>query len=85
MPFDLRCVRHATAYGLHADTVPSLQLYEDGTWYCFGACRAGGSVFDFGARALGMGTTGQDFLELRERLVSALLSPEEIPGRGGRL
>lgn len=65
----------------HDDQVPSLQLYEDGTWYCFGACRAGGSVFDFGARVLGIGTTGLDFLKLRDLLASALLSPGTVSGR----
>ena len=34
----------------HEDRTPSLQLYEDGTWYCYGACQAGGSIFDFAAR-----------------------------------
>ena len=33
-------------------TPPRLQLYEDGTWYCYGACKAGGSIFDFAARPL---------------------------------
>lgn len=67
----------------HDDHVPSLQLYDDGTWYCFGACRAGGSVFDFGARALGLGTTGRDFLRLRQRLADALLAPGVAHDQGG--
>jgi hypothetical protein len=67
----------------HDDQVPSLQLYDDGTWYCFGACRAGGSVFDFGARRLGLGTTGRDFLRLRQRLVEALLAPGVAHEQGG--
>ena len=34
----------------HDDRTPSLQLYDDGTWYCYGACQAGGSIFDFASR-----------------------------------
>jgi hypothetical protein len=60
----------------HEDRTASLQLYGDGTWYCFGACRAGGSVFDFGSRALGIATQGRAFLELRQRLVDELLRPD---------
>ncbi len=32
----------------HPDDTPSLQLYEDGTFYCYG-CGTGGSVYDFAA------------------------------------
>lgn len=54
---------------LHEDTEPSLQLYPDGTFYCFGArCRKGGTIFDFAAAAWGIGTRAEDFLELRRRL-----------------
>jgi hypothetical protein len=56
----------------HDDTTPSLQLYDDGTWYCFGACKAGGSIFDFAARAWQMETRGRVFLRLRARLVETL-------------
>ena len=42
----------------HDDRTPSLQLYEDGTWYCYGACKAGGSIFDFAARAWQMRPKG---------------------------
>ena len=59
----------------HEDRTPSLQLYDDGTWYCFGACQAGGSIFDFAARAWRMARKGRDFLELRERLADELLPP----------
>jgi hypothetical protein len=51
------------------DSTPSLHCYPDGTWFCFG-CRAGGSIFDFGARVWRMGTRGRDFIELRARLVA---------------
>jgi len=52
----------------HDDQTPSLQLYEDGTWYCFGACRAGGSVYDFASRLWRMETKGPSFVQLRRRL-----------------
>jgi hypothetical protein len=54
----------------HDDTDPSLQLYPDGTFHCFGSrCRRGGTIYDFAAASWGLGTRGQDFLELRRRLV----------------
>jgi hypothetical protein len=60
----------------HEETNPSLQLYPDGTFYCYGrhnkhrACRKGGTIFDFAAALWGLGTRGNDFLELRRRLAS---------------
>jgi hypothetical protein len=57
----------------HEDRTPSLQLYQDGTWYCYGACHAGGSVFDFASRIWSTGTKGQEFLRLRARLAAELL------------
>lgn len=56
----------------HEDRTASLQLYGDGTWYCFGACHAGGSVFDFAGRWFGLETKGRSFLELRARLAVEL-------------
>ena len=58
--------------GFHEDRTPSLQLYEDGTWYCYGACHAGGSIFDFAARAWRMDTKDRAFLKLRARLAEEL-------------
>jgi len=55
----------------HDDADPSLQLYEDGTFYCFG-CGAGGSIYDFAARLWHTGTKGREFLALRERLHAEL-------------
>ena len=52
----------------HHDDTPSLQLYEDGTWYCYGACQAGGSIYDFAARLWLSDTKGRAFLDLRDRL-----------------
>jgi hypothetical protein len=69
----------------HQDTDPSLQLYPDGTFYCYGrhnehrACRKGGTIFDFAAARWGMGTRGRDFLELRRRLASVFaLTPTSV-------
>ena len=58
--------------GFHEDGTASLQLYNDGTWYCFGACKAGGSIFDFASRVFGLETKGRAFLELRGRLADEL-------------
>ena len=55
----------------HEDHTPSLQLYEH-DWYCYGACRTGGSIYDLGALLYGLGTRGQDFLKLRQRLAEDL-------------
>jgi len=56
----------------HQDHTASLQLYEDGTWYCYGACKAGGSIFDFASRLWLTGTKGTAFLKLRARLADEL-------------
>jgi hypothetical protein len=61
----------------HEDRTASLQLYDDGTWYCFGACKAGGSIFDFASRVFGVETKGRAFLELRDRLADELLPLSE--------
>ena len=47
--------------------MPSLHLYEDGTFYCYG-CGVGGSLYDFAGRLWGLDTKGRAFLELRARL-----------------
>jgi hypothetical protein len=60
----------------HPESRPSLQLYPDGTFYCFGrhskdrACQTGGTIFDFAAAMWGLGTRGNDFHELRRRLAT---------------
>jgi hypothetical protein len=54
----------------HDDRIPSLHVYpsaEQG-WYCFG-CGRGTSIYDMAAAVWNMGTRGQAFLELRERLL----------------
>jgi len=55
----------------HSDQTPSLQLYEDGTFYCYG-CAVGGSIYDFAARLWSLDTKGRAFLELRARLAETL-------------
>jgi hypothetical protein len=55
----------------HEDTSPSLQLYPDGGFYCFGSgCRRGGTIYDFAGHLWGIDPRGAGFLELRERLAS---------------
>jgi hypothetical protein len=57
----------------HTERDPSLQLYPDGTFYCFGAsCRRGGTIFDFAAHLWGITPRGRGFIELRERLLEQL-------------
>lgn len=51
----------------HSEKHPSLQLYRDGSFYCFG-CGRGGSILDFAAALWGCGTRGEDFLALRAQL-----------------
>lgn len=31
----------------HVEKTPSFTVYDDGSWYCFGACQEGGDVFNF--------------------------------------
>jgi hypothetical protein len=55
----------------HDDRDPSLQLYADASWYCFG-CRQGGTIYDFAALLWGTGTKARPFLHLRARLAQVL-------------
>jgi hypothetical protein len=64
----------------HEERTPSLQLYPDGSWCCFG-CRQGGSIVDFAAAAWGMGTKGRDFIAVRERLIAEFLDARPRPPR----
>jgi CHC2 zinc finger len=52
----------------HNDRDPSLQVYDGGSFYCFG-CRRGGTIYDFAAHLWGCNTRGADFLALRDRLI----------------
>jgi hypothetical protein len=53
----------------HRDRTPSLQLYEDGGFYCFG-CKRGGTIFDFAAHLWGMTPRQRGFIELRSQLAA---------------
>lgn len=52
----------------------SLQLYTDGTWFCY-ACRQGGSVIDFASKLWQLPPRGSSFLEIRDRLSALLARP----------
>jgi len=54
----------------HHDDTPSLHLYEDGTFYCYG-CGAGGSIYDFAGTLWSLDTKGRAFRELRARLADS--------------
>lgn len=54
------------------DRNPSMRLYPaTNTFYCF-SCQYGGTIYEFGAKLWGLGTRGEDFLELQRRLREAL-------------
>ena len=54
----------------HADRHASLHVYETAErgWYCFGACRRGGTIYDLAAPLYGYAARGEDFLRLRGEL-----------------
>jgi len=66
----------------HDEQTPSLQLYPDGTFYCYGRhskhrpCAKGGTVFDFAAamwltgQSQDMPLRGRQFIEVRRRLMA---------------
>ena len=58
----------------HDDRTPSFKVYDDPErgWYCFG-CHRAGRIYEFGSALLGLGTRGDEFLELRRRLALSLL------------
>jgi DNA primase len=72
----------------HQETDPSLQLYPDGTFYCYGrhnkdrACRKGGTIFDFAAALWLSGQSadvplrGRQFVEVRRRLLVMFLGED---------
>lgn len=63
----------------HDDKDPSLQLYPDNGFYCFGSgCRRGGTIFDFAgylwfSADSGHTMRGSRFIEVRERLTALFL------------
>jgi hypothetical protein len=54
----------------HEDRHASLHVYETPGrgWYCFGACRRGGTIYDLAAAVYGYTARGEDFLRLRAEL-----------------
>jgi len=54
----------------HEDRHASLHVYETAErgWYCFGACRRGGTIYDLAAPLYGYPARGEDFLQLRTEL-----------------
>lgn len=54
----------------HPDRTPSLHVYDSVArgWYCFGACRRGGTIYDLAAPLYGYTARGDDFLRLRAEL-----------------
>ena len=54
----------------HDDRHASLHVYETAErgWYCFGACRRGGTIYDLAAPLYGYTARGEDFLRLRAQL-----------------
>jgi hypothetical protein len=54
----------------HDDRHASLHVYETAQrgWYCFGACRRGGTIYDLAAPLYGYTARGDDFLRLRAEL-----------------
>jgi hypothetical protein len=54
------------------DNDPSLKVYADGGgWFCYG-CDRGGTIIDLAAGLWGLGTRGDDYLEVRRRLAAVL-------------
>jgi hypothetical protein len=54
----------------HEDRHASLHVYESAErgWYCFGACRRGGTIYDLAASLYGYAARGEEFLRLRREL-----------------
>ena len=54
----------------HQDRHASLHVYDTAErgWYCFGACRRGGTIYDLAAALYGYSARGEDFLRLRGEL-----------------
>jgi hypothetical protein len=52
----------------HEDRHASLHVYDTAQrgWYCYGACRRGGTIYDLAAPLYGYTARGEDFLRLRE-------------------
>lgn len=55
----------------HGDQLASLHVYDtpDRGWYCYGACRRGGTIYDLAAPLFGYATRGPQFLALKQELL----------------
>lgn len=73
------------------DRTPSLHLYPDGSWYCYGACQTGGSIYDFASRLWSTGRSpgvklrGRQFVEVRDRLAAIFLADSWAGESAGRV
>jgi hypothetical protein len=69
----------------HDDRHASLHVYETAErgWYCFGACRRGGTIYDLAAPLYGYSARGDDFLRLQAELrrLFGLRPPDDRDGR----
>jgi len=54
----------------HEDRHASMHVYATAErgWYCFGACRRGGTIYDLAAPLYGYAARGEEFLRLRTEL-----------------
>jgi len=61
---------HKVRCPFHDDRHASLHVYDTAArgWYCFGACRRGGTIYDLAAPLYGYDARGEDFLRLRGEL-----------------
>jgi hypothetical protein len=66
----IRCPFH----GDGQERTPSCKVYSDPGrgFYCF-SCGRGGAIYDFASALWGLGTRGEEFVELRRRLARELL------------
>jgi hypothetical protein len=68
LPVSARAARRPCPF--HEDRHASLHVYETAGrgWYCFGACRRGGTIYNLAAPLYGYAARGDDFLRLRAEL-----------------
>jgi len=62
----------------HNDQTPSLQLYPDHSWYCFG-CQQGGSIYEFAAALWGVNRNPQSRSQLRRSLAQIFPETRQRP------
>jgi DNA primase len=68
---------------IHSESNPSLLVYPDGHWFCFGKCAAGGTAVDFimSYRQL----TRQEALREVERISASLVQFSPVAAAFSRL